>query len=161
MEAFTRGEDPALYIVTAAVDGTRDGCLVGFVTQCSIIPERFLACLSVLNATFALAQHADGLAVHRLASGQRELADRFGSTTGPEADKFAGLSWTTGKSGAPVIDGCAAYLEGTIQARIPLGDHWGFVLAPIDSGEGSGGEPLRTHEAHVVAAHPPRELFER
>ncbi|HSO96046.1 MAG TPA: oxidoreductase, partial [Acidimicrobiia bacterium] len=34
-----------MYVVTAASGGDVDGCLVGFATQCSISPPRFVACL--------------------------------------------------------------------------------------------------------------------
>ncbi|MHB1539220.1 MAG: flavin reductase [Solirubrobacteraceae bacterium] len=51
-------------IVTAAADGERSGCLVGFATQCSIEPRRFLVCISVLNRTFEIAQRSNALAVH-------------------------------------------------------------------------------------------------
>ena len=38
--------DYPMYIVTALVGEERDGCLVGFTTQCSIEPPRFAAFLS-------------------------------------------------------------------------------------------------------------------
>ncbi|WP_255355718.1 flavin reductase, partial [Frankia sp. CpI1-P] len=39
-----------MVIVTAAVpDGERSGCLVGFHTQCSIEPARYLLCISQAN----------------------------------------------------------------------------------------------------------------
>src|SRR5688500_11613792 len=39
--------DYPLYIVTTTAndDGERSGCLIGFATQCSIHPPRFLACI--------------------------------------------------------------------------------------------------------------------
>ncbi|HEX8931084.1 MAG TPA: flavin reductase, partial [Actinomycetota bacterium] len=36
--------DYPMLIVTAETDGERAGCLVGFATQCSIEPPRFLLC---------------------------------------------------------------------------------------------------------------------
>jgi flavin reductase (DIM6/NTAB) family NADH-FMN oxidoreductase RutF len=42
-----------MYIVTAVgKDGERAGCLIGFGTQCSVKPPRFLACVSTENRTF-------------------------------------------------------------------------------------------------------------
>ena len=37
--------DYPMFIVTAAREGERAGCLVGFATQTSIHPSRFLVCL--------------------------------------------------------------------------------------------------------------------
>src|SRR5512139_1340964 len=56
--------DYPMYIVTAAAGGELAGCLVGFTTQCSIDPPRFLACLSDKNRTFRVAQRAGMLVVH-------------------------------------------------------------------------------------------------
>ena len=67
-----------MLIVTAEVDGERAGCLVGFATQCSIQPPRFLVCLSRRNHTFRVAIRADTLTVHVVGPGDRALAARFG-----------------------------------------------------------------------------------
>jgi flavin reductase (DIM6/NTAB) family NADH-FMN oxidoreductase RutF len=86
---FARSLDYPLYIVTTAVQAERSGCLIGFATQCSIRPPRFLACLSKKNHTFELAQRAAVLAVHRVDEGRKQLAGLFGGETGDEVDKFA------------------------------------------------------------------------
>jgi flavin reductase (DIM6/NTAB) family NADH-FMN oxidoreductase RutF len=87
------GLDYPVFVVTTAHEGERAGCLVGFVTQTSIDPPRLLVCLSVQNHTYTLASRADTLAMHLLASHQRELATLFGSTTGDEIDKFGLCQW--------------------------------------------------------------------
>jgi flavin reductase (DIM6/NTAB) family NADH-FMN oxidoreductase RutF len=49
-----------MFIVTAVGrDGERAGCLVGFATQCSIQPPRFLACISRENRTFDVVTEAE------------------------------------------------------------------------------------------------------
>jgi flavin reductase (DIM6/NTAB) family NADH-FMN oxidoreductase RutF len=48
--------DYPLYVVTTAVEGERAGYLIGFATQCSIHPPRFLACISNRNRACALAR---------------------------------------------------------------------------------------------------------
>ena len=50
--------------IPAAASGERDGCVVGFTTQCSIDPPLFLVCLSDKNRTWRIAQEAESLAVH-------------------------------------------------------------------------------------------------
>jgi flavin reductase (DIM6/NTAB) family NADH-FMN oxidoreductase RutF len=54
--------DYPMLIVPATGGGERDGCLVGFATQCSIHPARFLACVSDKNRTYRIAQEADTVA---------------------------------------------------------------------------------------------------
>ncbi len=70
--------DYPLFVATVAADQERDGCLVGFATQCSIHPPRFLACLSDKNRTYRLAERADTLAVHLVTEDERTLAELFG-----------------------------------------------------------------------------------
>ena len=42
-----------MFILTVVgADGERDGCLIGFATQCSIKPQRFITCISKENRTF-------------------------------------------------------------------------------------------------------------
>ena len=50
--------DYPMAIVTAADGEERSGCLVGFHTQCSIEPARFLICISRRNHTYSIAANS-------------------------------------------------------------------------------------------------------
>jgi flavin reductase (DIM6/NTAB) family NADH-FMN oxidoreductase RutF len=131
--------DYPMFIVTARAGDERAGCLVGFATQCSIDPLRFLVCLSDKNQTFRVAQHAELLAVHLVPEGADALADLFGSQTGDEVDKFSRCSWTPGPGGTPILDDCGNWFAGRILNRIDAGDHWAYLLEPMRGG-GEAGE---------------------
>jgi flavin reductase (DIM6/NTAB) family NADH-FMN oxidoreductase RutF len=144
--------DYPMFVVTA-YDGTeRAGCLVGFATQCSIDPPRFLACLSVRNHTYRVAMHATTVAVHLLRAEQRDLAALFGGETGDEVDKFARCAWTPGPDGVPVLDGCAGWFAGRVLDRLPLGDHTGLLLDPFAGNVAAFGDVVRF--AHVRDLEP-------
>lgn len=137
--AYTRfndlvGElDYPMFIVTArATDGERAGCLVGFVTQCSIKPPRVLVCLSKVNRTYRVAQSAELLAVHFVPAAATQLADLFGGSTGDDCDKFAACAWEDGPAGVPILEECRNWFTGRVLERLDLGDHCGFVLDPIE-----------------------------
>jgi flavin reductase (DIM6/NTAB) family NADH-FMN oxidoreductase RutF len=130
--------DYPMFIVTASAGGERSGCLVGFATQCSIDPRRFLVCLSDKNRTFRVAQDASVLVVHVVPEGAEELASLFGSETGDEVDKFARCAWTPGPSGAPVLDDCGNWFAGRVLERLPAGDHWAFLLEPVQDADDPG-----------------------
>lgn len=147
---FTASLDTPMFVVTTAAGGERSGCLVGFASQTSIDPPRFLAGLSVRNHTYRVARGARVLAVHALGRDQRGLAELFGAETGDDVDKFARCEWEEGPDGVPVLAGCA-YLVGRIVERVPLGDHVGHLLAPV-SGRGAPGPLLRLSD---VADLPP------
>ena len=139
--------DYPMYIVTAAAGDERAGCLVGFTTQCSIDPPRFLACLSDKNRTFRVAQEADLLVVHLVPDTEEELARLFGSETGDEVDKFERCEWSPGPGGAPVLAACPNWFAGRVLERWPAGDHWAFLLEPVEAASDPGEEPFSFHRA--------------
>jgi flavin reductase (DIM6/NTAB) family NADH-FMN oxidoreductase RutF len=123
--------DYPLFVVTTAVGERRDGCLIGFATQCSLDPVRFLACLSRSNRTYRLAREATALAVHAIPRDRRDLAELFGGETGDDVDKFARCAWSAGPRDLPILAGCPSWFAGEILSRHDLGDHEGYLLAPI------------------------------
>jgi flavin reductase (DIM6/NTAB) family NADH-FMN oxidoreductase RutF len=131
LSALVRLADPPLYIVTTASHGAQAGCLVGFASQVSIDPPRFLAALSVANRTWDVARTATHLAVHVFGRDRVDLVALFGAETGDDVDKFARCVWTEGPAGVPVLDGAAAWLVGRVVERFDLGDHVGHLLEPI------------------------------
>lgn len=136
--------DYPMFVVTArAPDGERAGCLVGFSTQASIDPLRYLVAVSERNHTYRVALRSSRLAVHALSQSAREVAVLFGTQTGDDVDKFARCAWHDGPDAVPVLDDAAAWFSGPVLTTLPFGDHVGFLLAP-DSGECSAGAPLLT-----------------
>jgi flavin reductase (DIM6/NTAB) family NADH-FMN oxidoreductase RutF len=123
-----------MYVVTTAAGDERSGCLVGFATQASIGPERFLVAISEKNHTFRVARSATRLVVHLLSKEHREVAELFGEQTGDEVDKFSRCDWQPGPDGVPVLSAAAAWFSGPIVDRHSFGDHVGFLIAP-DIGE--------------------------
>jgi len=129
--------DYPMFVVTTRA-GTPAGCLVGFASQASIDPPRFLVGLSRRNATFRAAQGASHLAVHLLSRENVDLARLFGSETGDRTDKFARCAWHDGPAGIPILDDAAAWFVGEIRDRFDLGDHVGHLLEPV-AGQASVG----------------------
>lgn len=123
--------DYPMYVVTVQ-DGTRRaGCLVGFTTQSSIDPPRFLVGLSKKNHTLTIATSADHLGVHLLARDDLDLARLFGEETGDEIDKFTRCRWHSGPAETPILDAAPAWFVGEILDRFDLGDHIGYLLKPV------------------------------
>jgi flavin reductase (DIM6/NTAB) family NADH-FMN oxidoreductase RutF len=129
--------DYPMFIVTTAVDGDRAGCLVGFATQTSIDPARFLACISDKNRTYRLLQRADSMAVHLVPADAGGLVELFGGETGDDADKFSRCDWTEGPEGLPLLSDCPSWFAGRILDRVRLGDHGGHLIEPF-AGEDPG-----------------------
>jgi flavin reductase (DIM6/NTAB) family NADH-FMN oxidoreductase RutF len=151
--------DYSLLIVTAAANGERAGCLVGFASQVSIHPPRFLVGLSVKNRTYRVAVNADGadvLVVHFVPEEAEELAVLFGGETGDEVDKFARCEWRPGPRGTPVLSELEDWFAGRVLERLPFGDHCGFLLEPIEGEAHRSGAPLTFRRAkRIEPGHPP------
>ena len=130
-EELVGGLDYPMFIVTAAAGGQLAGCLVGFATQTSIEPSRFLVCLSRRNQTARVASMADVLVVHLVPEHAQGLAELFGGRTGDEVDKFSRCAWRPGPGDSPVLDECGRWFAGLVHERLDLGDHVGFLLEPV------------------------------
>jgi flavin reductase (DIM6/NTAB) family NADH-FMN oxidoreductase RutF len=143
--------DYPLYVVTAAAGEERDGCVVGFTTQCSIHPPRFLVCLSDKNRTFRIAERAEHLAVHVIPESRRDLAELFGGETADKEDKLAQVDWEPGPGGAPILAGFDDWFAGRIVRRVGWsGDHVGYVLEPVAAVAADDGPELSFQEAKDI-----------
>jgi flavin reductase (DIM6/NTAB) family NADH-FMN oxidoreductase RutF len=123
--------DYPMFVVTTSVGNQSAGCLVGFTSQVSIGPPRFLVGLSKRNHTYRVAHRADHLAVHLVPRQHRELARLFGGETGDSTDKFGRCAWHSGPHGLPVLDDAAGWFVGEVLNRYDVGDHVGFLLEPV------------------------------
>jgi len=111
-------------------DGPPAGCLVGFASQTSIHPPRFLVGLSRRNHTYRIARDATHLAVHVMARRDRGVAELFGGQTSDRIDKFDHCEWSTGPAGMPILAAASAWFVGRIVDRFDVGDHVGHLLEP-------------------------------
>jgi flavin reductase (DIM6/NTAB) family NADH-FMN oxidoreductase RutF len=97
----------------------------------------------------------DVVAVHRLGAADRDLAVLFGTETGDEVDKFDQCEWFDGPDGVPLLVRCPAWLVGSIDARLDLGDHEGLLLRPTHVGPGDGDALLMSSAVTGIdAGHP-------
>ncbi|PXY36277.1 flavin reductase [Prauserella flavalba] len=72
------------------------------------------------SRTWPRIRQAGGFCVNILAAGQRHLSDQFARSG---TDKFAGVGWSPGESGSPVLDGVLAWVDCTLWAEYDGGDH--------------------------------------
>jgi flavin reductase (DIM6/NTAB) family NADH-FMN oxidoreductase RutF len=145
-EAFesiaARVDYPMFVVTTATAGGERAGCLVGFATQCSIDPARFLACISDKNLTYRVLRRASAMAVHLVPEHADHIVELFGGETGDDTQKFERTAWRPGPDGLPLLEDCPSWFAGRILERVPLGDHVGHLIEPFageDGGRDGGG----------------------
>lgn len=136
--------DSPMAVVTAAAGRERAGCLIGFHVQCSIDPGQHAVWLSKANHTFRVALLSTHLGVHLLTEDDRDLATLFGTVSGDDTDKFAGLAVESGPEGVPLLAACPHRLVVRRVAVLDAGgDHVCFVTEPVAAATTGPFRPLR------------------
>jgi len=147
--------DPPLVVVTTAAEGERAGCLVGFHVQSSITPERYCLWLSKANHTYRVSLRARHFAVHFLTGDDLALAERFGTLTGEDTDKFAGLELEIDEHGVPLLGSCPNRIAVERIATLDDGGDHVCLSTRVLSAHAEGEfVPLRVSDAaHLVPGH--------
>jgi flavin reductase (DIM6/NTAB) family NADH-FMN oxidoreductase RutF len=108
--------------VVTARDGA--GAPLGFTANSfasvSLDPPLVQVCIARTSTNHAAFAGAAAFAVNILSEGQREVSSTFAR---PVADRFAGISWRPGGTGAPLLDGVSAWFECTMFRTVEAGDH--------------------------------------
>ncbi|MBY0341619.1 MAG: flavin reductase family protein [Rhodocyclaceae bacterium] len=108
--------------VVTALDarGNPVGLTANSFSAVSLEPPLLLWCISLTTPSFAAFRDCSHYAINVLSADQEDISNRFAN---PSADKFAGLEWTPGAGGAPVLAGCIANFECANTHGYPGGDH--------------------------------------
>jgi flavin reductase (DIM6/NTAB) family NADH-FMN oxidoreductase RutF len=152
--------DRELWLVTAA-DGSRHGGLLAtFVSQASLVPElpRVLVGLARHHHTWEIIEAGNAFALHLLGEEHLELVWRFGLCSGRDVDKLAGLSFTTGATGCPRLDGVLGWLDCRVEARLATGDRTVYLGDVVDARVNEARPPLTFKRALQLAT--PEQLRE-
>jgi len=123
-----------VYVIGVAHDAQRDGFTAACVVQASYDPLLLAASVNPQHASYALLHASGGFVVNVLKSGSLDLARRFGTRSGRDVDKLAGISWRPAAGGAPVLDDALAYFDCRVAGTLPAGDHE-LVVGRVVGGE--------------------------
>src|SRR5262249_46323503 len=123
--------DGTAVVLTTAHEGRLAGCFATYVCAASMDPPRLIACTSHENLTHELVEQSGVLAVHVLGRAQAHLVEHFGLQSGRFADKFAGLRYRLGETGAPILEDALGHVEGRVLASLDAGDHTARLLDPV------------------------------
>jgi flavin reductase (DIM6/NTAB) family NADH-FMN oxidoreductase RutF len=154
-DALMEPLDAPMSVVTATVGDERAGCLIGFQSQCSINPRRYVMWLSKANHTYRVALRTEHLAVHFLDRADRELAELFGTLSGDDVDKFTRCQWEPGPEGVSLLTRCPNRM---IVRRMTLlddgSDHLCVVTEPVEVHRDGRFTPLRLSDVEdLVPGH--------
>src|SRR2546428_6019744 len=111
-------------IITARAQHGFIGSTANSFNSVSLDPPLVIWSLARRSRSLAIFEGATQYVVNVLAHDQVELARRFSR---PHTDRFAGVAFRLGQADAPLIEGCAAWLECRHHALPPAGDHMLFI----------------------------------
>ena len=126
-DVLFRSLSNGVYIVTVEDQGQFNGVTTPWVTQLSYDPPMVMVAISPLRKCHEMITNSGQFAVNVLASGQVDLASRFGLTTGREMDKFEGVIPELTPAGNPLLSNVVAYIDCELVKTVAVGDHSLFV----------------------------------
>ena len=127
-------------VITAiAADGLPVAMTVGTFTSVSLDPPLVGFLPAQSSKTFERLRTATGFCVNVLAADQEVLCRAFASSAG---DRFAGVTWHSSPGGSPIIDGCVAWIDTTLEDIIEVGDHFLVTGRVLDLEVTGRGLPL-------------------
>lgn len=122
-------------IVTALTEGRPVGFTAQSFVSLSIEPPLVAVCPALTSSSWPRIAAADGLCVNILGDDQEALCRGFAT---PSEDKFAGVGWRGAPvTGAPLLEGALAWIDGRIEATHAAGDHEIVVIRVLDLGDAS------------------------
>ena len=129
-----------MFIVCAGSRDKFNGQICNTAIQVTSEPVKISICINKNNLTHQYIEESRVFTVSILEQDTpMEFIGRFGFRSGRDFNKFEGVNYKTGKSGAPVVlDYTLAYLEAELKDKLEVGTHTIFV------GEVIGGEVLKS-----------------
>lgn len=138
LEMFPYG----LYVVGVGKGETIGAYTANWVCQASFEPA--LVMLGVRRGArhHELIEKDRVLTVNILASDQKKIAATFMRWLEPQGGHFGSIAYTTGVTGAPILDDAPAYLECEVNEIVAGGDHDVVIARVIEAGHRRDASPL-------------------
>jgi flavin reductase (DIM6/NTAB) family NADH-FMN oxidoreductase RutF len=139
-------------VTTRTSDGRRVGVTVNSFSSVSLNPPLILWSLARQTPSFNDFANATYFAVNVLEAHQHHLSRQFST---PLPDKFAGVEFTEGAHGLPVLNGVSAQFICRKVRQYDGGDHV-ILVGEVEQYKYSDGEPLVFHSGRyrVATRHP-------
>lgn len=131
---------------TKSSDGSPIGVTASSFNSVSLDPPLILWSLGKSSKSYSAFCESGHFAVHVLKADQEEMSNRFARSG---EDKFAGVEWSDGQLGSPILSDHAALFQCSLRHQYEGGDHAIFVgeVVAYETGEG---QPLLFHGGRYV-----------
>lgn len=126
-------------IVTTEYEGKQRGLTANAFASVSLDPPLVLVCVNRTASSHDYITKSGIFCVNLLAVEQVDLAQRFASRSAD--DRFAGIPFSKGASGSPVLERVLAYIDCRLLAAHEAGSHTIFIGEVLGCGSRHG-KPL-------------------
>ena len=106
--------------VCALVDGEPAGMAASSFTSVSVAPPLVSVCFQESSGTWPRLRGRPRLGISVLAEGRDDICLSLSRTRG---DRFADIAWDRADRGGVFVHGATAWLETSLYAEVPAGDH--------------------------------------
>jgi ferric-chelate reductase [NAD(P)H] len=141
-----------LYIISSKLGDKNNGQIANVVTQVSSDPQTLSICLNKSNLTHEFIEKSKVFAVSVLSRKTPfSFIGTFGFKSGKNTDKFKGVNFRIGKTGAPIVtDHSVAFLEAEVVGTLDAGTHTIFLGKVVDAEVLNDEEPMTYEYYHDV-----------
>jgi flavin reductase (DIM6/NTAB) family NADH-FMN oxidoreductase RutF len=128
------------------------GLAVNAFSSVSLDPPTVMFCVARTAKTYASLLAVDRVCINILSEDQADVVRTFAVSGG---DKFASIRWHRGETGAPVLDGSAAYFEAILEVRLPAYSHEIFLGRVVASSTEQDKRPMVYYDGsmHDIDGH--------
>src|SRR4030043_408205 len=133
---------PGVTVVTTRLGNEVHGLTANAVCSVSLDPLLVLVCVDHAADTHPLLEKSGVFAVNILSDEQEDLSRLFAGPTEEKMGRLEAMGYRTAVTGAPIIDGCLAYLDCRVVAAYPGGDHTIFIGRVEEAEIGEDSPPL-------------------
>ncbi|MFZ4806196.1 MAG: flavin reductase family protein [Hyphomicrobiaceae bacterium] len=114
----------AVWLIAAGTTGARTGLTATAVCPLSDEPPAMLVCVNRSAGAHDVIVSAGVFSMNMLAAGQEQIGERFAGRFGQRGEeRFAGLTWRTLVTGAPVFADALCALDCEVIEARPLATH--------------------------------------
>lgn len=130
-----RALDRELWVITSRHAGRASGLIATSVSRASISESRprLMVGLARHHLTGQLVEGSGTFVAHLLDASQHDWVRRFGTQSGSEIDKLAGLKTHHGGSGAPILSDARAWVECRVETSLDAGDRFWHLSEIVDA----------------------------
>ncbi|WP_199865068.1 flavin reductase family protein [Frankia sp. EI5c] len=128
--------------IGAVVDGVPVGLAASSFTSVSLDPPLVSVCIARTSSTWPLLARAPRIGISILSAAQAQAGRQLAAR---QPDRFAGLTWHATADGAVLLADASGWLDTSIEAQIPAGDHDIIVLRVHDLDASHDIHPLVFH----------------